>query len=88
MNSLFILRGETIMATQHNLILDYIRKYGSITSMEAFSELGITKLATRVSELIKAGYTFDKEIVKGTNRYGDNVHYSRYSNPREPEKSA
>ena len=41
--------------TQREQILQYIKDFGSITPMEAFSDLGITKLATRVSEMRKEG---------------------------------
>lgn len=56
--------------TQKQLILDYIADFGSITPMEAYSDLGITKLATRISEMRKAGMEFKIEQIKGKNRYG------------------
>lgn len=65
--------------TQREDILKYINDYGSITPMEAFAELGITKLATRVSEMRKDGIEFKIETVKRKNRYGKTVHYARYS---------
>lgn len=37
--------------TQRQKILDYINKWGSITSYQAFIDLGITQLATRIKEL-------------------------------------
>ena len=66
--------------TQHELILNYIADFGSITPMEAFS-LGITKLSTRISEMRGKGKEFKIEIVKGKNRYGKTTHYARYSFP-------
>jgi hypothetical protein len=66
--------------TQHELILQYISDFGSITPMEAF-ELGITKLATRISEMRKEGKEFKIEILKGKNRYGRATRYARYSFP-------
>ena len=35
--------------TQDERILEYIEEHGSISPMEAWNDLGITKLATRVS---------------------------------------
>lgn len=64
--------------TQDERIFNYIKEHGSITPMEAWNELGITKLATRVSEMSRAGIQFDKEMVKGKNRYGKPVSYMRY----------
>ena len=65
--------------TQREQILDYIKEFGSITPMEAFSDLGITKLATRISEMRRDGMKFNIETVKRKNRYGKPVHYARYS---------
>lgn len=64
--------------TQRQRILRYIDDFGSITPMEAFQDLGITKLATRVSELIRDGERIEKIPEAGKNRYGDNTHYMRY----------
>ena len=65
--------------TQYDLILQYMDDFGSISPMEAFSDLGITKLATRISELSRRGYEFDKKMVSSKNRYGKAVSYMRYS---------
>lgn len=65
--------------TQREAILQYITEFGSITPMEAFSDLGITKLATRISEMRKDGFDFKIETVSTKNRYGHTVHYARYS---------
>ena len=64
--------------TQHEAILKYIDDFGSITPMEAFQEYGITKLATRISELKKLGYEFTTLMVTENNRYGQPVHFARY----------
>lgn len=67
--------------TQAERIEAYINKYGSISSMEAFADLGITKLATRVSEMKKDGYVFEQEYIESKNRFGESVYYMRYSFP-------
>ena len=67
--------------TQAERIEAYINKYGSISPMEAFADLGITKLATRVSEMKKDGYVFEQEYIESKNRFGENVYYMRYSFP-------
>lgn len=64
--------------TQGERVIEYIRRFGSITPLEAFYDLGITKLATRVSELKKDGYVFKQEYEKSQNRFGEPVHYMRY----------
>ena len=70
---------------QGERIIEYIERFGSITPMEAFSDLGITKLATRISELRKMGMESEKEYIKSKNRFGETVHYMRYSFPKEGE---
>ena len=64
--------------TQCERILKYIDEKGSITPFEAFSELGVTKLATRVSELRRAGEKIQKKMVSGTNRFGEKIQYMEY----------
>lgn len=63
---------------QYDLILDYLEKHGSISTMEAFN-LGITRLSTRISELAKSGYTFKKEWVTSKNKQGHVVSFIKYS---------
>ena len=65
--------------TQRDAILEYIKEFGSITPMQAFSDLGITKLATRISEMRKDGLKFKIEMVSTKNRYGKSVNYAKYS---------
>lgn len=67
------------MNGQHKQILNYIQEYGSITPFQAFADLGITKLATRIGELQKQGYSFNKTWETSKNRYGKTVRYMRYS---------
>ena len=64
--------------TQREQILLYLQTFGSITPMEAF-ELGITKLATRVSEMRRDGIEFNIEMVTGLNRFEKPIRYARYS---------
>lgn len=65
--------------TQREAIVEYIKEFGSITPMQAFVDLGITKLATRISEMRKDGMTFKIETVRVKNRYGKPVSYAKYS---------
>lgn len=65
--------------TQHERILDYIERFGSISPMEAFADLGITKLSTRISEMIRNGENIHKERETSKNRFGESVSYMRYS---------
>ncbi len=69
--------------TQRQAILKYIEDFGSITPMQAYGDLGITKLATRISEMRKDGMEFHIEKLKVKTRYGKVVPYARYSFPKE-----
>lgn len=64
--------------TQYDLIIRYLKNTNSITPMDAFHHLGITKLATRISEMRKMGYKFSDEWVEGVNSFGVEVRYKRY----------
>lgn len=65
--------------TQRDRVLQYIQDFGSITSWEAYKELGITQLGARIFELKKRGYSFNTERVNTQNRYGDRTHFDRYT---------
>lgn len=67
--------------TQKQRIIQYIEQFGSITPMEAYGDLGITKLATRISEMRKGGMEFKIEMEQGKNRFQEPVRYARYSFP-------
>ena len=64
--------------TQQQRILQYMRDFGSISPMEAFRDLGITKLATRISEMTRNGHAVTRQMETSQNRYGDTVRYMRY----------
>ena len=63
---------------QRELILKYIADFGYITSFQAYQDLGITQLATRIKELKAKGYEFKTEDVRTKNRYGKPSHYYKY----------
>mgnify|MGYP001106129508 CR=1 FL=1 len=64
--------------TQRDRILQYIRQFGSISSWEAYSDLGITQLGARIDQLKKEGYGFRTEWESSKNRYGEKVDFKRY----------
>lgn len=63
---------------QRQRIIDYIRQFGSITSKDAYNDLGITQLATRIKELKELGYEFETKWESGKNRFGEPVSFKRY----------
>lgn len=64
--------------TQNAMLLRHFDTYGAITSLEAFTEYGIMRLASRISELKAAGVNIESETVKGKNRFGETITYKKY----------
>lgn len=64
--------------TQINRIIDYMTRWGWITPLSAFQELGITKLATRISEMKDQGIGIYSEYVNVRTRFGEEVRVKRY----------
>lgn len=59
-------------------ILDYMRQFGGITQFEAMRDLGVMRLASRISEMRSAGHTIESDMVAVKNRYGENCYVKRY----------
>jgi hypothetical protein len=64
---------------QYDRILQYLDTHPEgITPMDAFNHLRITKLATRISELIRRGYQISKTTETHKAPDGTQVRYKRY----------
>ena len=59
-------------------VLDYMNNFGSISSLEAFRDLGVTRLSAVIFNLKKAGYNITSNREKSINRYGDTTYFARY----------
>lgn len=66
-------------STQCERIIEYMNKYGSITQLQAYVDIGCWRLASRISDLRKKGYAIKREMVTVKNRYEENVQVARYS---------
>lgn len=66
------------MATQKELLLDYMRRHDGITSLEASRDLGIQRLSARIFDLRADGIVIRSERCQSKNRYGRTVCYDRY----------
>ena len=64
--------------SQHQMILDFVKQNGSITPMDAFFHLSITKLSTRIGEMERKGIHFEHKPESSFNRFGKKVDYMRY----------
>lgn len=65
--------------TQREMVAQYIHDFGSISSWDAFKDLGITRLSARIWELKRDGYVISKERKKAINRYGKPIFYDKYT---------
>ena len=65
--------------TQCQRIIQYMHDFGSITSMQAMADLGVYRLASRISELKDDGWDIVKKTIKQLNRYGEPVRFAQYS---------
>lgn len=67
-------------------VLVYMRQFGSITQHQASLDLGVQRLASRVSELRKMGYTIEGKMVPVKNRFGETCHVKQYSLGKEDDR--
>lgn len=65
-------------------MIDYMHEHGSITTLEAVLKLGILSPTKVICEIRKRyGLPIEKETIKITNRYGEDVYIRRYSIRKE-----
>ena len=65
--------------TQNERIIEYINKFGSITQLQALQDLGVMRLASRMSDLKRLGYPVVSKKETVTNRFGEKTPIARYS---------
>ena len=68
------------MGKQQERVLKYMQDFGSITSLDAFKDLGVTRLSAVIHTLRhKKGYVINAKTESSKNRYNEPVYYARYS---------
>ncbi len=65
--------------TQCQRIIDYMEQFGSISTLEAFNDLGVARLASRIHDLKAMGYNIVSETKTGRNRFGEKTSFKVYS---------
>ena len=65
--------------TQNERILAYIKEFGSITQLEALRDLGVMRLASRISDMRKKGWGIVSTMDVVENRWGEKCRIKRYS---------
>lgn len=69
---------EQARMNQKELVIQYMNDFGSITTLEAFQDLGVTRLPARIADLRSDGYVIASKKVTKKNRYGKKVSFNRY----------
>ena len=64
--------------TQCEKVLEYMRRYGSITQLEALRDIGCMRLASRISDLRYQGYAIGRRMKTSKNRNGEDVCFAEY----------
>jgi len=64
--------------TQANRVLAWLQSGNTITTLDAFRELGITRIAARIFELKEQGHAISKQTLKVTNRFDEICHVAEY----------
>ena len=65
-------------STQNERIIAYIKEYGSITQLDALRDLGVMRLASRISDLKRLGCPIISTVETVKNRYGEPCRIKRY----------
>lgn len=58
-------------------VLNYMKEFGSITTYNAFIDLGCTRLSEYIRQ-IRREHNVKDEWIDSINRYGEKVQYKRY----------
>ena len=64
--------------TQCKRVLKYMNDFGTINPMQALFDLSVMRLGARIYDLKKDGHQISRQMVSGTNRYGEPVSYAEY----------
>lgn len=70
----------TGFSKQEQRVLDYMSMFGSITPLQAFADLGVTRLAAVIFNIKKKvpALRIETEILNSKNRFQESVRYAKY----------
>lgn len=69
---------KLILDTTQQRVYDFINDRGSITTQQANTELGETRLSARIFELKEKGLNIQDEWIKVKNRFGEPRRVKKY----------
>lgn len=70
---------EVQLNTTQQRVFDYLLNYKSITSLQAFVDLGESRLSARIFELRDKGIKISSEMIEVENRFHEKRHVKRYT---------
>jgi len=70
--------------TQEQVVKKHLQKYKELTSAEAISKYGITRLSAYIYIMRESGYSISTTIMPVRNRYGNNSNIAVYKLVAEP----
>ena len=65
--------------TQNEMVVAYMKEFKWISPLEAIRDLGVYRLASRISDIRKQGYPVKSEWLEVGTRYGTTTKVKRYS---------
>lgn len=72
-----------MVKTMKERVLEHLEKHKTITSWEAYSKLGCTRISEYIRQLRRDGYVIASIWTENINRYGDKVRYVIYEMKEE-----
>ncbi|MBP7319536.1 MAG: helix-turn-helix domain-containing protein [Lachnospiraceae bacterium] len=79
-------KNSDVPLTQNDKVVAYMKKENGITTLEAFKNLGVTRLSARIHDIRDMGYVVGDEFIKVIDRNGSETRVKMYWLIREPEK--
>lgn len=64
--------------TQRQRVVDYMKANGNITRLDSCTKLFVFELASRIGELERRGWVFDKTRTSVKNIYGETKNFTVY----------
>jgi len=65
--------------TQNERVFDHLLTSGPLQPFQAWRELGVYRLASRINDLRKAGHKIQTKKVEVVNRWGESSYIAEYS---------
>lgn len=72
------MKGVDHKPTQNDRIFDYMKRFGSITQYDALKDLGVMRLASRISDMKSMGIPIASKTETVLNRFGEKTNIKRY----------